>query len=295
VSIDVAYAGLNFAEVMGRRGDLGVQSNPFVPGLEVSGRVRALGAGVSHLRTGQPVCAFTDTGGYAQVAIASAVLTFPVPGDDDDALLVAACAPTIGVTAWSLLRYAGRMAQGEALFVHAAAGGLGTLVGQFARHLGAGRIVGTVGTAEKRDYARRFGYDDVMLRDEFLARACAVEPVDVVLDSVGGRTRARSLEVLKPYGRLVACGNASRSENGATRGGDLMGLNVSLVGYSIGNLAARAPERVRDAGIEALPLIFGGQVRIDVTEVLDFDAIRAAHERLEAGHTRGKLALRIGA
>jgi NADPH:quinone reductase len=296
VSIDVAFAGLNFAEVMGRRGDLGPRDDPFVPGLEVSGRVRRVGEGVTVLRPGQPVCAFTDAGGYAEVAVAPAELTFPVAADGREALLRAACAPTVAITAWSLLRHAGRLAPGETLLVHAAAGGLGTLVAQFARHLGAGMVIGTIGDPAKAQYARGFGYDHVVARDDFRARVAELTGaagVDVVLDSVGGRVSEESLAALAPYGRLVACGNASRAEDFRPSAGRLMSINASVVGYSIGWLAHTAPDRVRQAGIEALDLLDRGVARVDVTEVIELDELRGAHRRMEAGATRGKLALRV--
>jgi NADPH2:quinone reductase len=207
VSIEVAYSGLNFAEVMGRRGDLGPQTDPFIPGLEVSGHVRSVGESVTGLTAGQAVCAFTDTGGYAEVALAQAALTFPINDDSPEGLLRAACSPTVGITAWSLLRHAGRIAAGETLLVHAAAGGLGTLVGQLAHHLGAGNIIGTVGSSAKADYAKSFGYDHILVRDDFRARLSGLNGgrgVDVVLEPVGGQTREQSLESLAPYGRPCA-------------------------------------------------------------------------------------------
>jgi NADPH2:quinone reductase len=296
VSIDVAYAGVNFAEVMGRRGDLGPQRQPFVPGLEVAGHVRAVGRRVHDLAPGHPVCAFVDVGGYAEVALADARLTFPLASDDDESLLRAACAPTIATTAWSLLRHAGRLAPGETLLVHAAAGGLGTLLGQFARHLEAGTILGTVATEDKVRYAEGFGYDNVLGRAGFAPRVLELtngRGVDVVLDSVGGVTREQSLELLAPFGRLIACGNATRSEPWSATAAQLMGLNASLVGYSIGALAAAAPELVRAAALEAFDLLERGAARIEITSIERLANIRDVHQRLEAGATRGKMALDV--
>jgi NADPH2:quinone reductase len=296
VSIEVAYAGLNFADVMGRRGDLGPQADPFVPGMEIAGHIAAVGDDVGELQAGQAVCAFTDIGGYAEVAVAQAALTFAVDDDSPDGLLRAACTPTIGITAWSLLRHAGRLAVGETLLVHAAAGGLGTLVAQFARHLRAGTIIGTVGSAAKADYAHDFGYDDVLLREDFASRLAAMSDrpgLDLVLDSVGGPTREQSLRLLAPYGRLVACGNATQSKDFLAGAGKLMGLNASVVGYSVGALAASAPHLVREAGLEALDLLDRGIARIDITEIIELDDIRSTHRRMEAGQTLGKLAIRL--
>jgi NADPH2:quinone reductase len=296
VTIEVVYAGLNFAEIMGRRGDHGPVADPFVPGLEVAGHIATVGEGVSDVRVGQAVCAFTDVGGYAELARAHSALTFPVDDDSADGLLRAACTPTIAITAWSLLRHAGRLCAGETLLVHAAAGGLGTLVAQLARHLGAGQIIGTVGSATKALYAHQFGYDHVLVRNNFAVRMAEINDqrgVDLVLDSVGGSTRDQSLALLAPYGRLVACGNAAQSEDFLASAGKLMGLNASLVGYSIGSLAASAPQRVREAGLEAMAIMQRGVARIDITEVVELDDIQTTHQRMEAGETMGKLAMRI--
>jgi NADPH:quinone reductase len=296
VAIEVAYAGLNFAEVMGRRGDLDDHVEPFVLGHEVSGRVCELGAGVREFSIGQAVCAFVDHGGYAEQAIADASLTFPLIDDSDASLIAAACAPTVGITAWSLLRYAARLEAGESLLVHAAAGGLGSVLAQFARELGARRVIGTVGAPEKIPYAHRSGYDLVVLREDF-ARGVArseLAGIDVIVDSIGGVVREQSLGLLEPYGRLVVCGNAARADDFEVRASELMARNVAVVGYSIGWLASAAPDRVRKAGLEALTLLRRGIGTVDVTEVVEMCEIRDAHQRLESGSTRGKLVLRVG-
>lgn len=290
LAIKVAYAGLNFAEVMGRRGDLGPRDDPFVPGLEVAGHVCELGAAVTDFALGQPVCAFVDEGGYAQQAIADARLTFTIPDDTDAGLMLAACTPTVGITAWSVLHRAARLSAGETVLVHAAAGGLGTLIGQLARELGAARVIGTVGSPAKVAYARAFGYHDVLLRERF---ATDLAGVDVIIDSIGGAVREQSLDLLKPYGRLVVCGNATAEPDFRAGAGDLMSRNAAVVGYSIGRLATRAPLKVREAGLEVLRLLHSGAARIDITEVIELDDIRDAHERLENGRTQGKLVMRI--
>jgi NADPH2:quinone reductase len=249
-----------------------------------------LGPDVTDLAVGQPVCAFVDEGGYAQQAIADARLTFTIPDGSDAGLMMAACIPTVGITAWSVLHRAARLSAGETVLVHAAAGGLGTLLGQLARELGAARVIGTVGSPAKVAYARAFGYHDVLLRERFAADLAGI---DVIVDSIGGAVRKQSLDLLKPYGRLVVCGNATAEPDFRAGAGDLMSRNAAVVGYSIGWLATRAPIQVRDAGLEVLQLLHSGAARIDITEVIELDHIRDAHERLEHGRTQGKLVMRI--
>jgi NADPH2:quinone reductase len=297
LTIDVAYAGVNFAEVMARRGDMGSRPQPFVPGLEVAGRVRALGEDVTEPAVGQPVCAFTETGGYAEIATARAILTFPLEGALAQDLLDAACAPAIVPTAWSMLRYAARLQAGESVLIHAAAGGLGTMAAQFARHLRAGTIVGTVGSPDKAEYARGFGYDHVIDRRGFadeVRRLTDGRGVDLVLDSIGGEVREHSLEALAPYGRMLVHGNASQGADFTVGAGQLMRTNAGMIGYSIGWLSDSHPGELRRAALEALNLLQYGAARLDITEVFDLDRVAEAHRRLESRTSRGKLALRVG-
>src|SRR5207244_548451 len=149
-----------FAEIMGRRGDYHASTLPFVPGLEVSGYIHTLGDGVEGMSIGQPVAAFTVTGGYAEYVAASALLTFPLAASLD--LRTAAAFPTVVPTATALLTEVARVLPGESVLVHAASGGVGTVAVQIARLRGAGKLIGVVSREEKRDYARSFGYDDIL-------------------------------------------------------------------------------------------------------------------------------------
>jgi NADPH:quinone reductase len=297
VAIDVAYAGVNYAEVMLRRGDFAAGPLPIIPGYEVSGHIRALGAGVSGLRVGQPVAALTTIGGYAEVALAQEKLVFPldiVAGGLD--LATAAAFPTIVPTAYALLGEVGRLRPGETVLVQAAAGGVGTIAGQLARYLGASRVIGVVGSAEKVAYAERFGYDVVLTRDAFGAAARELTGgagVDLVLDSIGGGVFEASLEALAPLGRVVVFGNASASPPVSLSSLALFSTNRSVLGFSIGQLSAVAPERVQALSQAALPLVANGTLRIDVTDVQPLEAAAAVHTRLEQGATMGKLLLKV--
>ena len=298
VAIDVAYAGVNFADVQARRRGPSEQTGePLVPGLEVSGRVSALGAGAGSLHVDQEVCAFTGIGGYAEVVVAPATLTISLDQTGGLDLLTAACAPTIATTSWSLIHHAGRLERGESVLVHAAAGGIGTVVGQLARDHGASPVLGTVGRPEKAGYAGGFGYDEVIVREGFVDAVRELtngRGVDAVLDSIGGAVAEQSVEALAPYGRLVTFGNASGGEF-RTEPGELMRRSVGVIGYSIGWLSATAPELVREAALSALGAIASGAARIDVTEVVGLEHVVEVHRRLESGETRGKIALRVGA
>jgi len=296
IAIAVAYAGVNFAEVMARRGDYSPAPVPFIPGFEVSGRVAALGDGVTTFFVGQLVAAMTVTGGYAEIAIASAVMVVAVPAGVD--LRTAAAFPTIAPTAYALLVDVARVRAGETIVVHAAAGGVGTVVGQMARLFGASRVFGTVGSAEKIAYTRRFGYDSVFVREgwvDAVRNETGGRGVDVVLDSVGGDVLAASFDALAPLGRVVVFGNATASSAVPLDSNALWFRNVSLLTYSIGHLSATDPARVARQAQAAMAMIGDGRVHLDITDVLPLSAAATAHRRLEGRLTTGKLLLAVGA
>ncbi|MEV5313717.1 zinc-binding dehydrogenase [Streptomyces sp. NPDC052610] len=220
VAVRVAFAGVNFAEIQQRRGELGAPDGPGgvdVPGLEVAGVVVALGAGVSGLEVGEPIAAYLPGfGGYAEVVSADTRFVRSLrteAGVADPA--EAAGLPRVYPTAFGVLKDAGRLREGEDVLIHSAAGGVGFAAAQLARELGAGRVYGTVGSAEKIPYAAELGYDEVFLRDGLAERLTEVtggRGVDLVLDPVGGPIRDQSLAVLAPFGRVVAYGDLGRHQ-----------------------------------------------------------------------------------
>lgn len=301
VAIRVVYAGVNYAETMARRGGLHSGEPPFVPGLEVSGHIQSLGAGVKGLRVGQLVAALTGSGGYAEVALASAAFTFPL--DEAGApidLATAAAFPTIVPTAYDLLVSVARLQQGESVLVHAAAGGVGTIAGQLARHLGSGLIIGTVSSPRKAAYAQPFGYDHVILRDDFLPRTRELtggRGVDIVLEAIGEPVRSQSLSILAPFGRLIVFGN-SNDERGRPQSlplnpGTAINENKAIMGYSLGNLSQTAPHLLAASARQALNLLVQAPIKIDITDTLPLEQASEAHRRLESGATTGKLLLRV--
>ena len=290
VLVRVAYAGVNFAEIMLRRGDFGPPDGVTVPGLEVSGEVAELGAGVDALTVGQPVAAFTHTwigasGGYAEYAVVPADFVYPLNGLD---LISGAALPCVVTTAYALLTRAG-LAPGETVLVHGAAGAIGSLAGQIARALGAGSVLGTVGSPAK--LGATTGYDQVLLRSEFTE--LGPNSVDVALDGVGGPTRAASLKLLRPLGRLVVFGNAGSFPDAEISSAKLWHESISVVGYAIGPLAQHRPDVVRAQSLAARDLLLGGQVRVPIAEILPLDKAAEAHRSIESGASRGKLLLRV--
>jgi NADPH2:quinone reductase len=296
VAIDVAYAGVNYAEVMARRGSLPPFRPPFVPGLEVAGRVRALGAGVDGLQVGQPVAALTTRGGYAEVAVAPAAVTYTLSGDGEADLRAGAALPTIVPTAWALVHEVARLRQGDDVLIQAAAGGVGTVAAQIARHAGARRVLGVAGTEAKAEYALRFGYDKVFVGPDWPERARAAtngRGFDVILESIGGEVRAQSFELLATLGRLVIFGNATDEPEVGIADRTLRATVKSILGFSITALAIAEPPRARAIAEAALAAVARGEIVVEITEVFSLDEVGRAHELLEGRRSTGKLVLEV--
>ncbi|WP_393062534.1 zinc-binding alcohol dehydrogenase family protein [Streptomyces sp. LN549] len=295
VTIDVAYAGVNFADLKARAVGYRVPQLPFVPGLEVSGRVRAVGEGVVGLSPGQEVAAFLDGGGYADVVAAPAATVLPLPDGMD--LRTGATLPTVLPTAHALLHEVGRLRTGESVLVQGAAGGVGTVAGQLARLAGAGAVYGVVSSAAKADYTLAHGYDEVFVGEtvwDEVRRATGGRGVDLVLDPVGGDTLRRGIEALAVFGRLVSFGNAGGAQPWSAGQGELYPGSRSVAGFSILELAANDPATLRTVAERAFRTVSDGHVDLPVTAEFALADAADAHLLMEGRTSTGKLLLRIG-
>src|SRR4051795_6308951 len=208
VLIKVNRAGLNYADTHQRHNTyLAKATLPLVPGAEVAG-VRE--------DNGERVVALVGTGGYAEYATAPGSLTFPIPDGIDDGTALAILLQ--GLTAWHLYRTCARITPGETVVVHAAAGGVGSLAVQLGRPMGAGRVIATASSEEKRALALELGADAAIDASpegmtERLIEANGGQRVDVVFEMAGGEVFEQSLKALAPFGRVIAYGNASGEAN----------------------------------------------------------------------------------
>ncbi|MFI8458507.1 zinc-binding alcohol dehydrogenase family protein [Kitasatospora sp. NPDC085464] len=298
VAIDVAYAGLNFVDVMTRRGDAAYATEwPHRPGKEVAGTVREVGAGVTDLAAGDRVVAAPVGAGLAEVVVAEAALTVPLP--DGVTLREAAAVPLGLATSVLLLTDAGRFDAGDTVLVHSAGGGIGHAVAQLVPLLGGGRLIGTVGRPEKAAAAIASGYDHAFARDEALPEAIRTATggrgVDLVLDPLGTEALELDLAVAAPGARIVLFGNAG---GGAVADlpplGRLMAGNLTVTGFSHRFLAATAPERLARAIRRAVDLMADGGLKLPVTELPDLAAVPAAHDAMADGRATGKYVVRVG-
>jgi NADPH2:quinone reductase len=294
ISVEVAYAGINFKDVMQRRGDPEwVPGWPLVPGMEVAGTVRALGEGVDSLVPGQRVTAYAGTGGLAEVATVRADLAVPVP--EGVALRDAAAVPVVLATALILLAGSVRAGQGETVLVHSAAGGVGTALARLAPLYGVGRLIGTAGHAGRARSIQEAGYGLAFARDDSLVgavRAAVPAGVDVILDPLGTAALDDDLAMAAPGGRIVLFGNAAAGPQALPSLYQLMAANVSIGGMAIGALAAKAPGQVAGAMHRILELLQAGQLTYPVTEV-PLPDVPAVHQALANGRGAGKYVARL--
>ncbi|MEV4060865.1 quinone oxidoreductase family protein [Nonomuraea dietziae] len=289
VAIRVAYAGVQWGDVLIRDGHFPTP-RPFVPGFEASGQIIAVGEGVDPARVGEQVIALTSSGGFAEVVVVSSVLAIAAPTVDSR---TAAAFGWVTSTAYDLINTVAGVRPGQSVLIHAAAGGVGTLAGQFARAAGAGRVVGVVGNPGQVDYARQLGYDQALSREEF-PQALDGEHFDVILDPIGGQTRLANLEHLAPHGRIVVYGNIATFEPVSVSANDLLMQGTSMLTYNSNLLSQTHPERLADSARRALELVGNGTIGIDITAEYELADVETAIADLAGGATRGKSIVRIG-
>jgi NADPH:quinone reductase len=296
LAITVAFAGVNFIDVMARRGDPGYAASwPYVPGLEVAGTVQAVGPGVGEHRVGDRVAAFTQGGGFAEVAVAPEVLTAEVPRGVE--LELAAAAPLALSTAVLLLESVARISRGESLLMHSASGGLGSVVPQVAAALNSSVRVGTVGNPAKVPAALAAGWDHAMLSDVSAGsaiRELVPGGIDVILDPGGTQNLDLDLAVAAPGARIVLFGNPGGGAPAPLpQMGRLIGGNLGIHGFSISSLSRSRPAIVGNALRRSLRLLAAGDIRLDVSVADGLGAIPQIHDLLAARHGNGKYVARV--
>ncbi len=294
VVVEVHAAGVSFPEVLQTRGEYQFRPPlPFVPGSEVGGVVRSAPAG-SGLAEGDRVAAFTALGAFAETTVAPAFFTFKLP----DALDFAQGASLVlnYHTAYFALRTRGRLAEGETVLVHGAAGGVGTAALQVARGLGA-RTIAVVSTEAKERVAREAGADEVVRSDgawKDEVKALAGGGVDLVIDPVGGDRFTDSLRSLRETGRVVVVGFTGGSIPEVRVNRLLLG-NTEVIGAGWGAYAMPKPDFNREVGAAIDRLIERGYVRPLVGARFDFDDAASALRCIDGRQATGKVVLDVRA
>jgi NADPH:quinone reductase-like Zn-dependent oxidoreductase len=244
---------------------------PAVLGSDIAGTVEQSRA--EGFTEGEAVFGFAASGGYAEYAAAPGALLAKRPGSLTD--VQAAALPVAGLTAWQGLFDRGGLSSGQTVLIAGAAGGVGHLAIQFAKHAGA-RAIG-IGSPRNRDYVLGLGADEyVDYTSQTLADA--VSDVDLAFDTVGGESTAAMLGTVRKGGALVTIAGAAPEQQASERG-----VRAELL---IMSPSAEQLEKV--AG-----LVAGGEVKVEIAETLPLSEIARAHELSETGHTRGKIVLTL--
>ncbi|MFF5145348.1 NAD(P)H-quinone oxidoreductase [Streptomyces sp. NPDC013157] len=294
VLVEVVAGAVNRADIMQRQGyyDPPPGASPY-PGLECSGRITALGPGVSGWSVGDEVCALLAGGGYAEKVAVPAGQLLPVPGGLD--LKQAAALPEVACTVWSNVFMIAHLRPGETLLVHGGSSGIGTMAIQLGKAVGA-KVAVTAGTKEKLDFCAELGADILVnyREQDFVAevkQATGGAGADVILDNMGAKYLDRNVQALAVNGRLAIIGMQG-GVKGELNIGALLGKRAAISATSL-----RARPLAEKATITAAvrehvwPLIAQGHVRPVVDRELPMADAAQAHRVVEASEHIGKVLL----
>ena len=289
--VQIKAAGVNFIDVYFREGRYPAQL-PFVNGQEAAGVVTAIGSDVTNLKPGDRVAYTSSLGAYAEYAAVPANRLVHIPDGLD--FRQAAAAMLQGMTAHYLSHSTYPLKRGETALIHAAAGGVGLLLVQMAKQLGA-RVIGTVGSEEKAKLAREVGADEVIIYTDQdfeteTRRLTDGKGVHVVYDGVGKTTFEKDLNVMRPRGYLVLFGGSS----GAVPPFDLIKLSqkgsLFVTRPTLVNYTASREELEQRSG-EVLQMILGGELKVRIHSTYPLTQAQEAHRDLEGRKTTGKILL----
>lgn len=295
--VEVAFAGLNRADILERMGVYGggKRAHEVVPGLEFSGIVREVGSHVTNVRVGQAVCGLVPGGAHAELLVTQAQTLAALP--DGLTLEEAAAIPEAFLTAYDALFTLGKLGIGQHVLIHAIGSSVGLAAAELAKRAGA-TTFGTSRTASKLERARSFGLDaGFLLEDGWPKRALESSGgrgVDLVLDFVGEPTLEGNIAALASRGRIIAIGTLG-GQRAALSLGSLMVKRGSLIGTVM--KTRPLDERIALARVlerRLLPLFARGELHAQVDTVYALDAMADAHRAMEANANFGKLLIGTG-
>ena len=290
VLIKVESAGVNYADIMRRKGGYPGPDLPSTLGLEAAGTIEKLGADVTNLTVGQRVMAMGPQGNAEYVAV-NANLVFPYPETTDP--IQAGGMPIVFLTAYHLLKTRGQMQSGDTVLIQAGASGVGTVATQLAKAWGA-RVITTASNQDKLDLSKSLGADIAInyTNDDFESKIQEItdgKGVQLVLECVGGPVLEKSVRCVAAYGRLISYGNASGTPANIPSG-DFTSANRTIIGFSMGRSPVGSLDH-KAAMAELFPMITSGKVRLIVDQVLPMAEAAKAHQHLSNRGSKGKVIL----
>ncbi len=297
VLIAVAAAGVNRPDALQRKGHYPPPPGASdIPGLEIAGKVAAVGLGVHHLKVGDEVCALVAGGGYANYCVAPEAQCLPVP--KGFSMVEAAALPETFFTVWHNVFERGRLRAGESFLVHGGSSGIGTVAIQLAKAFGAGAIFATAGSRDKCHACEKLGATrgiDYKHEDfaQIVKEATANRGVDVILDMIGGEYIHKNLSILAVEGRHVSIAT-QRGVTAEVNFVQIMGKRLTLTGSGL------RPRSVEEKGAMAAallqkvwPLLDAGKVKPVIFRTFPLADAAGAHQLLETSSHIGKIVLSV--
>ena len=296
VLIEVAYAGVNRPDCLQRAGAYPPppDASPIL-GLEVAGRVVAVGEGVTQWRSDDTVCALTPGGGYAEYCATPASFCLPFPRGMY--ALEAASLPENYFTVWNNVFDRVHLSAGETILIHGVSSGIGLTAIQLAKVFGA-KVITTVGSADKAAFCRDIGADHVVnyREQDFVAEVANItgkRGVNVVLDMVGGDYAQRNLRSLATDGRMVIVGLLQGAKS-TVEWGLLMVKRLTVTGSTLrASPLSRKAEIAASLKAKVWPLFESGKLRTVIHQVFPLDGAAAAHRLMESSTHIGKIMLQV--
>ena len=300
ILLKVSAVGINFADIMQHQGTYPLQLPlPYTPGMEAIGIVEDIGSSVKNIAIGERIAAITFTAGsYAEYVLVKPEQSVRVPNEIGDRCALALLIQ--GLTAYLLLDYAAKIRQGERVLVHAAAGGVGNLLVQIAKLMNASNILGTAGTAQKRERIKSWGVDYAIDYNranwhQDILMLTDGKGVDLILDPVGGSATVQNLSCLDIEGRLINYGWLSGNYPSLTpkQCQDLLFKNQSVSGFAVNVVMERHPDLIKTAFQRLFSWILQGKLKPILGSVFQLKDAAEAHQAILARKTMGKTILTL--
>jgi NADPH2:quinone reductase len=285
---------VNFADSLQRQNKNVVPTSlPYLPGYEVAGTVTELGKGVENISLGDLVVAMLPGGGgYAQYAVTPSYLAAVIPptisAQESLALQVQ------GLTAYLMLKDGAKFQPGQTVLIHSAAGGVGTLLVQIAKQMGAGKIIATASTIEKLAVAKSLGADELInyTASDWVQKvkdATGGKGVDLILDGTGGEIFQNSFSCLAPFGRLINFGNPSGGST-SIEAFTLVNNNLILQGFGLASYFEK-PDLMQEAYQYLFSQAATGKLKVHIGQTFALSNAAEAHQQMENRKTTGKIVL----
>jgi NADPH2:quinone reductase len=295
VLIEVYAAGINRPDIFQRRGNYPAPAGAVqdIPGLEVAGKIAAVGEGVDESRIGDEVMALLSGGGYAEYAVVHIGSCILIP--KNLSFIEAASLPETVFTVWHNVFQRGKLKNGDRLLVHGGSGGIGTTAIQLGALFGA-KVYTTVGSEEKGTFAKALGaFDFVNYRNIAYEKAWSNEKINIILDSIGGDYFAKNFDILESDGTLVYI-NAMKGARVEMNLLKLMQKRIYLTGSTLRardeNFKAKL---AREIERKVIPLLVDGKFKTNVHAVFPLEEVVKAHQLMEDGDFMGKIVLNFKA